>query len=334
MHSRDVRASCKVCGRPSRYVQSIANDCCEPRLLDLYQCGDCGLAFVGTPVTDAQLSAAYVSQDSDSYYQEIATTAKRKVDRSVEDLKPLLKDGGDGASVLDVGCGYGGFLEAIAGEFPLVRALGQELPGKSADECTRKGLEVCTSRLDEIPERFQVITLLDVAEHVPDPNATFEACFSLLEDLGYVYLHTPRRCFWDTVFLLLARVAPLRRLTGVWLRTRVSIFHLQLWTDKALRISVEAGGGELVYLHKERELGWPISRYARVYLKEQLGVPMPIVRLVTGIAELLFVRFATLNNKAVCLARKKPASGARRIGVQKAAALSGVKGRDTKASEQ
>jgi hypothetical protein len=96
----------------------------------------------------------------------------------------------------------------------------------------------------------------------------------------------------------------LARLSQVWLRTRVSIFHLQLWSEKAVRIVLVRTGYRVVYLRREMELGWPLERYMRVYLHNKLHVPRPLVWVATEVASLLFVQFGTLRNKAICLAQR------------------------------
>lgn len=301
-------SACKVCGQEAKYVLTMDNDHGEPALLDLLLCGYCGLLFVGTPITDEELAAAYASLDAERYYEEIGDTTYMKINRALEDLGVLLRSSGN-TSVLDVGCGYGHFLDALTKTYPSVRAAGHELEGKSASACRSKGFKVLTCDLEDIRERFSLIALLDVAEHVPEPNRLLAVCQSLLGRDGYVYIHTPRRCFWDNFFLALYRLAWLRKLARAWLRTRVSIFHLQLWTDKALELSLKLAGFQLLYLKPELELSWPLERYARIYLGEKLRVPPPLVGIATRIADLLFVRLGTLKNKAICLGQRRESSG-------------------------
>lgn len=292
---------CKVCASDANYVYSIDNDVAgEWTLLDIFSCTRCKLLFVGTPLTEQQLADSYSRLDASAYYVQVGDTIRNKAVRSVEDLGPLLR--GSNPSVLDVGCGYGHFLEAFRDSYRAVRLAGRELPGETAEACREKGFEVYTTELYEIPETFQAIVLLDVAEHVPDPNTTFAECQALLESNGHLYLHTPKRCLWDEFFLTLVKVPGLRRFARVWLRSRVSVFHLQLWTDEALRLSLEKAGLRVIYLKRELELSWPVEHYARIYLR---SLPAPFVRLAVFAINFAFVRLKTLRNKAICLARKE-----------------------------
>ena len=298
------KTNCKVCSSEARYLVSLNNEHGEPRLLNLFLCTYCGLLFVGNPITADQLAYAYGTLDWKRYYQEIDAATGGKIARVVEDLAPLVSSSTNNAAVLDIGCGYGHFLEVFKESRPFVRVAGHELQGEPASACEAKGFEVFTCNLEEILDKFDLIVLLDVAEHVPDPNRTFAACHSLLKMGGHIYIHTPRRCFWDSFFLVMAKIPGMRQMSKAWLRTRVSIFHLQLWTDKALEMSLKMAGFQLRYLRLELELSWPLDRYARIYLGEKLHFPPLLVRVATGLAELLFVRLGTLRNKAICLGVK------------------------------
>jgi SAM-dependent methyltransferase len=294
---------CKVCGTRADYAYSIDNGTKDPRVLYVFSCNYCRLLFVGNRITEDQLARAYTEADTTQYYEEVGATTEEKALRSIEDLQPLLRCTAD-PSVLDVGCGYGHFLQALRARHPSIRAIGTELPGDCADFCRSKGLTVFTCELKNIPEKISVAVLLDVAEHVPQPNRTFAACFSLLEAGGYIYIHTPRRCFWDSLFLGLTRVPGLRGVARTWLRSRVSIQHLHLWTDKALELSLKKAGFRTIYLKKELELSWPLEKYTNLYLGKYLGLPPLLVGLTTLLANLLFVRLGILHNKAIYLGQK------------------------------
>lgn len=296
--------ACKICSNKSKYLVSMGNKHGEPHILDIFLCTYCGLLFVGNPISDEQLAYAYRTLDLDKYYQEIAITTDSKISRALYNLNSLLRNCTNNSSVLDVGCGYGHLLEALRKLYPSVRAFGQELPGHSASICQAKGFKVFMCALENIYEQFSIIVLLDVAEHVPWPVHTFVACYSLLKKDGYIYIHTPRRCFWDNLFLSLIKVPGFRKLSKAWLRTRLSIFHLNLWTDKALRLSLRKAGFELVYLKSEMEFSWPLDRYTKVYLEEKLHFPPLIVKMAMGLAKALFVWLGTLKNKAICLGQK------------------------------
>jgi 2-polyprenyl-3-methyl-5-hydroxy-6-metoxy-1,4-benzoquinol methylase len=295
---------CKVCKSPSRYAYMIESSNGASDLM-VFRCTYCRLLFIGTPVTSRALESAYESLDTDAYYEQVGETTSAKVARALSDLRPLLLTTSKDPAVLDVGCGYGHLLEALRNQNPALRIAGTELPGASADVCRAKNLKVFTCDIQEIEERFSAVVLLDVAEHLAIPNRTFAECNAVLNCGGYIYLHTPRICFWDEISLALVRVPLFSSLARLWLRTRISIFHLQLWSDEALKISLNQAGFDPVYMHRELELSWPLRRYVETYLARRMRFPSPLIWLVTTLASLILVRLGTLRNKAICLAQKQ-----------------------------
>ncbi|HEX7344726.1 MAG TPA: class I SAM-dependent methyltransferase [bacterium] len=295
---------CKVCGNKAKFVYSRGNGSEELRILEVFLCRRCGLLFVGNPIPDGELNQAYERMDSPKHYAEIAETTYLKASNALDDLNAFLSKGTEDISLLDVGCGYGHLLDSVAKTYPAVKIFGHELPGDCASACQEKGFHIFTCSLEDIHHKFSIVTLLDVAEHVPRPGHVFSACRGMLKDGGIIYLHTPRRCIWDTLFLRLVRIPGLNRLAKVWLDPRISIYHLQLWTDRALRLALENAGFELLYLRSTTELSWPLERYTNIFLGEKCHLPKSLLWLATRLIDILFVRLGTLRNKAICLARK------------------------------
>lgn len=106
-----------------------------------------------------------------------------------------------GMRVLDVGCGGGLLTEAMAscganvtgidaGEGPLsVAKLHRHESNVWADyELTTVEDFAATN-----PEKFDVITCLEMLEHVPDPASVISACRSLLKEDGHLFLSTINR---------------------------------------------------------------------------------------------------------------------------------------------
>lgn len=99
-----------------------------------------------------------------------------------------------GKSILDVGCGYGGVLAALAEAFPLRRALGLDLDaemiarGKSGAPA---GVVLESRDFFSLTERgeegFELIILRDVLEHMPDAGAALKHAASLLAPNGLIF---------------------------------------------------------------------------------------------------------------------------------------------------
>ena len=113
---------------------------------------------------------------------------KKRIDREYRHL-PRLPCGG---TLLDVGCGSGGFLQ-------IARACGWDVVGldpdsKAVANCQSLGLNAIhggVEYFDDQSAMFDVITLNHVIEHVHDPISVLKACYRLLKPGGQLSLETP-----------------------------------------------------------------------------------------------------------------------------------------------
>ena len=107
-----------------------------------------------------------------------------------------------GARVLDVGCGGGILADAMARKGADV--LGIDLAEKSLQVARLHALEAETPRVAyravavealaaEEPAAFDVVTCMEMLEHVPDPAAVVAACAALVKPGGQVFFSTLNR---------------------------------------------------------------------------------------------------------------------------------------------
>jgi 2-polyprenyl-6-hydroxyphenyl methylase/3-demethylubiquinone-9 3-methyltransferase len=106
-----------------------------------------------------------------------------------------------GVAALDVGCGGGLLSEALAREGAHVTAidLAPELVKIARLHRLESGVQVdyqlrsVESLAEERPASFDVITCMEMLEHVPDPAAIIRACHALLKPGGQLFLSTLNR---------------------------------------------------------------------------------------------------------------------------------------------
>jgi len=127
--------------------------------------------------------------------------------KPLHDINPLRLDHIDriaelkGKRVLDVGCGGGILSEAMAARGASVTGIDLgEKPLKVAQlHLLESGLQVdyrlvaAESLAQEMPGAFDIVTCMELLEHVPDPAETVRACAELTRPGGHVFVSTINR---------------------------------------------------------------------------------------------------------------------------------------------
>lgn len=293
---------CKVCNGAANVLGTTQNFQSPTALLHHCRCADCGLVFVGDPIDNDELAAAYGSLDQSDYYEQIRAENERKFDSALEDIKPWTdKD----SRILDVGTGNGGFIERLLGQ-GYRQVSGQEIPDADLSAFEQRGCKIYYD-LDysTVPdESFDITTLLDVAEHVPDPHALFGACERALVPGGRVYFHTPVVTPLDRVMHRNLRLPVLGKLAQAWQHGRTSIFHLQNYTRASLQRVLEEAGFTDIDIEVKNELSWPVSGYVKVHLCQRFGLPDSMAPMLAPLFSPLLATDAVNPNKAIVSARK------------------------------
>ena len=132
-----------------------------------------------------------------AYYDKYANLGKEDIFDPIsstrcQDLLRWLSGFGTGREVLDVGCGLGQFVE-VANNSGWI-AEGLELSKGAVDFARRQGLAV--QELDFLseaikPNSYDMVTLFEVIEHVPNPAEFLYRAGEVVRPGGLVYLTTP-----------------------------------------------------------------------------------------------------------------------------------------------
>ncbi|RJX20674.1 MAG: glycosyltransferase [Ammonifex sp.] len=202
---------------------------------DRYRCNNCGLIF-SYPMKAKDYNLAYESDDNYCYrenenwwrnrYLEV-TTDRYFLEGYFEIIRAFLKEMAEELPLerrrlLDIGFGDGVFLK-MAAEMGFAVS-GFEVSQKSLEIARRFVPEArVADNYDKLPGPFDVVTILEVLEHVGDPLGLLYRAYGLLSPGGYLIIGVPNA---DN---LIARVV------GHDVIGNYPPHHLTLWTEKSLK---------------------------------------------------------------------------------------------------
>jgi len=162
---------------------------------EVVKCLSCDFVYVNPRVSNEDLPKLYSENyfnNSQYGYLEYEATAhlrKKNFERWYKDISKFLSP--EKGKVLDIGCASGYFLETLRNKGWEVQGI--ELDSEMIKVLHEKNIPVYTNTLNtfETSEKYHLITLFDVLEHLPDADKTFEKLAAMLHPEGVIALITP-----------------------------------------------------------------------------------------------------------------------------------------------
>ena len=223
--------SCPVCG-------DVAQPSIDVGEFSLFSCRRCN-----SWCSDALHRGAASSFEHTRYHENHDADD----DKRFALLRKLEQGGRPLRAALDIGCGTGAYLAFLGRERPDVRRVGVELDLGRAEQAraANPGARILTGdaleSLATIDERFDLITLWDVYEHVPEPGPLLAVLAKKLAPGGSIYIQTIHE---QSAVPFLGRLS--YHLTGGWLRGPVRRTHdpdhLVFFSRKGLDMLSEKSG--------------------------------------------------------------------------------------------
>ena len=223
-------APCKICGSQTTPIGTKTGRY-RPQAFSLRRCRNCGFSFVANPWTD------YTAIYSDAYYEGKAADPMvdykfelefpdktirvyewRGILAAVQSLIPLRPS----TTWLDYGCGNAGLVRycrshGVSGMY------GFE-PGAIRDAAARVAPLLDERQLEARQGTFDIVTAVEVFEHLDDPLSTLRSIRSLLKPGGLLFLTT-------------GNAAPHRANLLEW-RYVVPEIHISFFEPETLRLAL------------------------------------------------------------------------------------------------
>jgi len=157
-----------------------------------FRCSSCPLVFLYPQPSVPELAAAYQNylperQDQiQAWFRSLEEVIQKSADLIEERVKP--------GKILDVGSGYGFFLQYMAQKGWQADGIEISQPGRNYCQTHFPGLRIRSNPLPDpsIPDRsYDVVTLFYVIEHLADPLLVLREAFRLLKPGGLLLLRWP-----------------------------------------------------------------------------------------------------------------------------------------------
>ncbi len=194
---------CRICEAPNfALLMPIKDYSISQEDFELHRCSNCGFVWTASPPSEAMIGAYYHSEDYISH-SDIDTGLKNKLyhwarkmmlGRKYRLIASLHTD----KAILDVGCGTGYFLNHMKNK-------GYATLGVEADQGARTyGAEKFQLQVlppqellnGAIKQKFGIISLWHVLEHLYSPQNYLQSIRDLLKDDGYLIVALPNlKCF-------------------------------------------------------------------------------------------------------------------------------------------
>jgi SAM-dependent methyltransferase len=182
-----MQLACPACACATLHRKLYSKNSCD--VLECARCGlgraECGGFDMRTYYTEDYFFGA--RQDGYVDYRGSEPVLRREFARTVQFIRGFRSSG----RLLEIGCAYGFFLQE-AGRFYDVAGI--EIADAAVAFCRSRGLSVVNGVVEESSlaqfGMLDVIVLLDVIEHLPDPQSTLALCRKRLNPGGVIVVTT------------------------------------------------------------------------------------------------------------------------------------------------
>lgn len=243
---------CYICGSKN-YIkrEGQVRDKSE---LDVLECSNCGLVYLSS-----------IEHINDNFYMESGmlsgqvdinryrVNSQQDDERRFNVLQPLIQN----KKLLDFGCGAGGFLKMAQNWSTLVH--GVELDQKINRYLNEQEEIRVLKNISDLEEKYDIITLFHVLEHLPDPIQMLEHLSEHLAENGEIIVEVPSA---SDALLTLYKSKSFSRFT-YW------SCHLFLFNESTLSTVAKRAGLKVKYVKQIQR--YPLSNHLYWLANEKPG---------------------------------------------------------------
>lgn len=221
------------------FGSSVVQPLLDEGSIRLYECLGCGFQFFNPELAGGAEFYEQLHADGGGYYAPNRPENERNVRFAVQ--KGF-------RNILDVGCGPGFALDAAkqAG----LETYGIELSRTAAAEASKRGHTIFPVLLEKIEPawegKFDLISLNQVLEHVPDPLGLIRQCIRFLSPRGVIAIAVPGAAG-------VLRFSP-------WMPANWPPHHLSRWSLKTFDTLAQQTGLRVIATGGDRLLGADLER--------------------------------------------------------------------------
>lgn len=253
--------NCRICSSDTQAVGSVYGSFSE-QYYELRHCPVCRFSFVANPLLDfARIydKNYYQGEGADPYVDYVFElehpnlTVRGYEWRGLLTLVRSLVTLNATTRWLDFGCGNGGFVRFVRSQSPC-QIVGFD-EGWISDQATASGIPFLSrSQLEEQQACYDIITAIEVIEHIADPLASLQTMARLLRPGGILLLTT-------------GNARPFRGRLPNW-RYVIPEIHISFFEPETLRYALQKAGFQTS--SAQRLPGW--NDIIRFKLLKTLGV--------------------------------------------------------------
>jgi SAM-dependent methyltransferase len=229
--------------------------------VEFRECRACGFCYLDRLPADPKFYEVVYGRVQYDFQVEFDHHGKGNIFR---DVRRQMKSHKPSGRLLDIGTWCGTLLESLKDSYEVV---GCELDAEAAAYGRSRGLDIRTVPFEEMgSERFDIVTMIDVLEHLPDPRGTIEKVYAMLNPGGLFYTKVPNGWAQVRKENLLRRKCP---------GAAFGFIHLNHFSRASLGSALEAAGFRVVESGcaklENHNLRHPAGRKAKMLLDNALS---------------------------------------------------------------